>query len=57
MYFIVTPYVLVYVQFTHKQIQFLILKNALKFTLKYTKISLLHVSVFDHHQGACTEPG
>ena len=32
-------------------------KNTLKFTLKYTEISLLHVSVFDHHQGACTEPG
>ena len=32
-------------------------KGTLKFTLKYTKISLLHVSVFDHHQRACTEPG
>ena len=33
------------------------LKNTLKFTLKYTHISLLHVSVFDHYQRACTEPG
>ena len=24
---------------------------------KYTQLSLLHVSVYDHHQGACTEPG
>ena len=30
--------------------------KSLKFTLKYTKISLVHVSVNDHHQGACTEP-
>ena len=29
----------------------------LKNTLKYTYLSLLHVLVFDHHQGACTEPG
>ena len=33
------------------------LKSTLKFTLKYTYISLLHVSAFDHHQGVCTEPG
>ena len=31
--------------------------RSLKFTLKYTEISLLHVSVYDRHQGACTEPG
>jgi hypothetical protein len=24
---------------------------------EFTQISLLHVSVFDHNQGACTEPG
>ena len=40
------------VEFTHQQMHFFILKNTLKFTLKYTYISLLHVSVFDHHQGA-----
>jgi len=33
-----------------------ILKNTLKLLLKYTQISLLHVSVFDHRQGSCTEP-
>ena len=27
-------------------------KKRLKFILKYKQISLLHVSVFDHHQGA-----
>ena len=32
-------------------------KVVLKFILKYTQILLLHVSVSDHHQGACTEPG
>ena len=31
--------------------------KSLKFTLKYTQISLIHVSVYDHHQGACTVPG
>jgi len=36
---------------------FFISKNTLKFKLKYTQVSLLHVSVFDRHQGACTEPG
>ena len=34
-----------------------ITRLSLKFRLKYTQISLLHVSVYDHHQGACTEPG
>ena len=33
------------------------LGKSLKFALKYTQISLLHVSVYDHHQGAGTEPG
>jgi len=36
---------------------FINLKNTLKFTLNYTQISLLHVSVFDYHQGASTKPG
>jgi len=34
--FIVAPYILIYVQFTHQQKHFFILKNTLKFTLKYT---------------------
>jgi len=25
--------------------------------LKFTLISLLHISIYDHHQGACTAPG
>ena len=32
-------------------------KKRIKIYIKYTKISLLNISVFDHHQGACTEPG
>ena len=36
---------------------FIKLGKVLKFTLKYTQISLLYVSVYDHHQGACTEHG
>ena len=33
------------------------LVKSFKFTLKYTIISLLHVSVFnDHHQGALSVP-
>jgi len=36
---------------------FIILVKRFKFTLKYTVISLLHVSVFnDHHQGALPVP-
>ena len=31
--------------------------KSLKFTLKHTSLSLLRVSVYDHPQGACTEPG
>jgi hypothetical protein len=31
---------------------FIKLEKALKFTLKFTLSSLLHVSVYDHHQGA-----
>ena len=33
---IVAPYILIYVQFTHQQMHFFILKNTLKFTLKHT---------------------
>jgi hypothetical protein len=36
---------------------FIKLGLGLKFTLEFTQISLLHVSVFDHHQGASAEPG
>jgi len=36
---------------------FISLVKSFKFTLKYTIISLLHVSVFnDHHQGALSVP-
>ena len=36
---------------------FINLVKSFKFTLKYTIISLLHVSVFnDHHQGALSVP-
>jgi len=35
---------------------FIKLGKVLKFILKYTLISLLHVSVYDRYQGACTAP-
>ena len=47
----------IYTLFTQKQMHFYSTWKSLKFTLKYTSISLLHVSVFGHPQGACTEPG
>jgi len=31
---------------------FIKLEKVLKFTVKFTLIMLLHVSVYDHHQGA-----
>ena len=34
--FIVALCILIYVEFTHQQIHFFILKNTLKITLKYT---------------------
>jgi len=41
-----------YVVQTPTHAQFISLVKSFKFTLKYTIISLLHVSVFnDHHQG------
>jgi len=45
-------------QFTQQQVLYLlILLKVLKFTLKYTIISLLHVSVFnDHPQRALSVP-
>ena len=36
---------------------FIKLGKVLRFALKYTVISLLHVSVYDHYQGTCTAPG
>ena len=42
---------------TPKNALFTNLVKSFKFTLKYTIISLLHVSVFnDHHQGALSVP-
>ena len=35
-FFIVAPCILIYVELTHQQMHFIILKNTLKFTLKYT---------------------
>ena len=35
---------------------FIKLGKVLKSTLKYVLMSLLHVSAYDHHQGACTIP-
>ena len=34
--FIVASCILIYVEFTHQQMHFFILKNTLRFTLKYT---------------------
>jgi len=45
------------VVYTPTNEQFINLVKSSKFTLKYTIISLLHVSVFnDHHQGALSVP-
>jgi len=42
---------------THANALFINLIKSFKFTLKYTIISLLHVSVYnDHHQGALCVP-
>jgi len=47
----------IYVVHTPTNTLFIKLGKVLKFTLKYTFISLLHVSVYDRYQGACTAPG
>jgi hypothetical protein len=47
----------IYVVHTPTNAMFIKSGKDLKFTLKYTLISLLHISVYDHHQGACTAPG
>jgi len=47
----------IYVVHTPANALFINLVKSFKFTLKYTIISLLHVSVFnDHHQGALSAP-
>jgi len=46
-----------FIQFTHQQMHYLLNLERFKFTLKYKQMLLLHVSVYDHHQRACTEPG
>ena len=56
-FLIVAPYIPKSIYFTHQQMHYLLNLESLKFTLKYTQMSLLRVSVYDHHQGACTEPG
>jgi len=46
-----------YAVYTPTNVLFINLVKSSKFTLKYTIISLLHVSVFnDHHQGALSVP-
>jgi hypothetical protein len=52
-------FILVSATLLHKKLKqnFINLVKSLKFTLKYTIISLLHVSVFnDRHQGALSVP-
>ena len=47
----------IYVVYTPTNALFMNLVKSIKFTLKYTIISLLHVSVFnDHHQGDLSVP-
>ena len=47
----------IYVVHTPTNALIINLVKSFKFTLKYTLISLLHVSVFkDHHQGALSVP-
>jgi len=49
--------VVVYVVHSPTNALFINLVKSFKFTLKYTIISLLHVSIFnDHHQGALSVP-
>jgi hypothetical protein len=49
---------ILYRYFAHQQMHYLLTwLKSFKFTLKYTLISLLRVSVFnDHHQGALSVP-
>jgi len=49
--------IIIYAVCTPTNALFINLVKSSKFTLKYTIISLLHVSVFnDHHQGALSVP-
>jgi len=48
-FFVVAPCVLIHVEFTHQQMSFFILKNTLKFTLKYTSISQ-HAATQPHNK-------
>ena len=53
--FIVAPCILKSIQFTHQQMHYLL--NLEKFKI-YIKIHThICVSVYDHYQEACTEPG
>jgi hypothetical protein len=55
--FIVAPCILKSIVHSPKNAQFINLVKSFKFTLKYTIISLLRVSVFnDHNQGALSVP-
>jgi len=48
----------IYAVYTPIYVLFINLVKSSKFTLKYTVISILHVSFFnDHHQGALSVPG
>ena len=47
----------IYMLFINQKLHFLLNLETFKFTLEYTQLSLLHVLVLDHPQGACTEPG
>ena len=58
-FFVVAPCILKPAQFTHSPTNalFMNLVKHFKFTVQYTIISLLHVSVFnDHHQGGLSVP-
>jgi hypothetical protein len=49
--FTVSPFILKSILFTHQQMHYLLNLEGLNFTLEFTWTSLLHVSVFVHHQG------
>jgi hypothetical protein len=56
-FFIVAPCIPISIQFTHQQMHYLLNLEKFKIYTRIHTVSLLHVSVYDHHQGACTEPG
>jgi len=56
-FYLCTAHFEIYIVQSTKNALFINLVKSFKFTLKYTIISLLHVSVFyDHHQGALSVP-